>query len=117
MSPVPPPPPGGVAIPEPPYFGWLGDPAHITPNELDEIQRAAGVPFGSIPHMALPAWVAVAYARRVDPDRYPWAVALSLPMSVIDTSAEERQEQEAEEYAQAVEHALDTGQDPPADPS
>lgn len=116
MTAVPPPPRGGTVVPAPPPFGWITDPDHITGNELLEIQTYLGHPIDEIPTIMFPAWLAVAYARRHDPDAYPWSIALSLPLLALSSELAERQEQKTErqeqQHAEAVAAAIEAGEDP-----
>ncbi|MFJ2869826.1 hypothetical protein [Streptomyces sp. NPDC087298] len=108
---VPPPPP--VAVPEAPPFGWIGDPEHLTHNELDEIAAVTGKALDQLEVTRLWPYAAVAYARRYDCARYPWEVAGNLPLEAVKVDGEQDAEQAEAEQAAAAEAAIEAGEDPP----
>ncbi|MET8603082.1 hypothetical protein ABZV92_06015 [Streptomyces rubiginosohelvolus] len=115
------PPPPAVDLPEAPPFGWIGDPEHLTHNELDEIARITGKSLDVLEVTRLWPYAAVAYARRLDRDRYPWSVAGDLPLDAVkvadETGADDDAQAEAEaEHAAAVAAAIEAGEQPPPAP-
>ncbi|MFE3071778.1 hypothetical protein [Streptomyces sp. NPDC059247] len=119
MTPVPrgtPPPPPGA--PAPPPFGWIVDPLGLTRDEIAAFCAAAGVPsLSDVESTALPGLVAVAYARRHDPDAYPWSAAGRIPLADL-TPDDDAPDAEAEEAAYAEERtaAVLAGEDAPLPP-
>ncbi|MFB6943398.1 hypothetical protein ACFWGL_12400 [Streptomyces sp. NPDC060286] len=114
---VPPPPP--VDLPEPPPFGWIGDPEHLTHNELDEISQVTGKSLDALEVTRLWPYAAVAYARRYDRDRYPWRIAGDLPLEAVKVADEDEddvQEDADAEQAAAVAAAIEAGETPPPAP-
>lgn len=103
----PPPPPGYDQMPPAPEFGWLGNSDDLTLQELDEIALVAQVEISQLNKAALLAYSAVAYARRVDPQLYPWSTAKLLKISDIEVHFED----EGQEEADALQAAID-GVDP-----
>lgn len=116
--PVPPPPASGARpdIPPPPDFGWIGDPDLLTLDELDDMHRALGKSPGQIGNLALMGYSAVALARRVDPDKYPWSIGPWLTLAELSEhvrDAEEHQERQDEAFEQAAARAIENGEQAP----
>lgn len=83
-----PPPPGRENFPDPPPYGWIGDPNALTGHELDEIARRLGAdPQRNRGRLIMHA--AVALARRSDPDRYPWDLADLLTLAEVEVPSHE----------------------------
>jgi hypothetical protein len=111
--PRPPLPRGYDKLPPKPSFGWLGNPADLTLDELDEIIREAGMNTDEMQRTTLLAYAAVAYARRQNPALYPWSTAKALRISDIDIHDFDEDEDQA--HADALQAAMDSGE-PMADP-
>lgn len=110
MSLVPPPPPG-PAIPEPPSFGWIPDPRHLTVNEMLEIAQHLGSDLPNLQGQHMLPYAAVAYARREDPEKYSWDIAGNMPVMAMAEYAERLANQQAEEEAAGVAAAVENGQE------
>ncbi|MFE7133395.1 hypothetical protein ACFVIM_21315 [Streptomyces sp. NPDC057638] len=117
---VPPPPPH--PIPDPPDGGWIGDPEFLTHDELDEICRVTGKSLTELEVTRLWPYAAVAYARRTDAARYPWAVAGMIPLDAVkvgdqdDDGGGTAQAAADAEHAAAVAAAIEAGETPPDPP-
>lgn len=74
-----PPPPGGTVDVEPPPWGWRGDVQRLTGGEAGVIRKIIGVSVEENP-IGWMMYAAVAFARRLDPDRYPWDLAERLEL-------------------------------------
>lgn len=112
MSAVPPPPRGAENMPAPPPFGWIGNPRHLTIGEMDEICLYTGKTQEQLAGLQLLPYAAVAYARRHDPDLYPWSVAALLPFLQLADGEALHAQAEQEEEAQAVAEAIEAGEVP-----
>lgn len=111
----PPPPPG---LPKPPAWGWVCYPGRLTSQEAEQIREVAGLDiqadFETRP-LRCGAYVAVAYARRVDPEAYPWSVADLLSMEDLDAFFPGQQfadDQEQEQLTAARDQAMENGELP-----
>lgn len=86
-----PPPPGGAVDVEPPPWGWRGDIQKLTAGEAGVIRKMIGT---SIEDNPLPwmIYAAVAFARRLDPARYPWELAERLELGQITRPGKDDQD-------------------------
>lgn len=114
---VPPPPASGARPPMPPApdFGWIGNPDLLTLQEWAEMHWAAGKKIGEMGPMGMMGYAAVALARRVDPELYPWTIAPWIPMAEIRTGQIEA-DPDDEQVAQQVADAIEAGE-PMPDPA
>jgi hypothetical protein len=108
--------PAPVDLPEPPSFGWVLNPLRLTGNEANEIAEQCGVnPFATATGeeaMTVGAYIAVAYARRVDPEKYPWKVAGNIPLGSMSKSFPDENQQEAI-LSDAISRSLENGEEAP----
>lgn len=112
-----PPPPGRETMPPPPSFGWIGDIDGLTHGELDQIIRHAGTALKDMAGPMLLPYAAVAYARRENPELYPWSVAGLLMFNEVEAGVLELDEdQAAAEHAAALAASLESGE-PMPDPA
>lgn len=112
--------PAPDSAPEPPPFGWVILPTRLTPNEAEQIQQQCGHhPFDSpetgSEALTVAAHIALAYARRLDPKKYPWKLAGHIPIELF-VKAFPGDEQRQKSVAKAVADALEKGEEAP-DPS
>lgn len=107
-----PPPPKNV--PEAPSWGWLTDYRDLTSDEIDEIKQVAGVELPELDTHRFRALVAVAYARRLDADAYPWECAGRIPQSQLIAMDED--DGQEEKHVEAAAEAAVNGEESPMDP-
>ena len=77
-----PPPPGGPVDVEPPPWGWRGDVQRLTAGEAGTIRKLLGASLDENP-LGWAMYAAVAFARRLDRDRYPWELAERLELGDV----------------------------------
>ncbi|WBB59348.1 hypothetical protein O7599_27790 [Streptomyces sp. WMMC500] len=115
MNTLPPPPPNA---PAPPSFGWYTNPRDLTNGEIDAIKRRLKVKeIADADGPAFLAHVAVAFARRENPQRYPWECSADIPISELPVPEATPDEKELAQYEEAAAEAAILGTDEPADPA
>lgn len=111
-APAFPPPPD---LPVPPPFGWVISPTRLTGNEAEQIKAACGLdPFVDAEKggVLLAGHVAVAYARRLDPEAYPWDVAGRIPIGEFRRRFPDEDSLE-ETLAKTMADAIEAGEEAP----
>lgn len=86
-----PPPRGGAVDVEPPPWGWRGDVKKLTAGEAGVIRKLLGGSLDENP-LGWAMYAAVAFARRLDPEKYPWEIAERLELGDVvarETAAED----------------------------
>lgn len=118
-----------VQMPDPPKFGWVFDPRKLTLGERDKVMQLVGGEFSTNPFLFM-AYTAVAYARRIDPARYPWEIARDFDSYAFAQAAKDiaasiaaaadgevqLTDAEAKEHEEAVAAAIEEGE-PAPDPA